>query len=108
MSTEKHTGNGYETSDVNVKTLVIVTLVSVVVIAVAVIWLWDFFVSTKEAVYFDQVLAPVSPELLELRAAEHEALTTYRLIDSATGVYGIPIDRAIDLIVQESAGTPHP
>jgi hypothetical protein len=106
MATEKQHTNGYEASDVNVKSLVIITLVSVVVIAVAVIFLWDYFVATKETVYFDQVLAPVSPELLELQAADREALTTYRLLDSTTATYGIPIDRAIDLIILESAGTP--
>ena len=107
MVDENHENSsaGYEKRDANVRSLTLITAISVLVIIVAVVFLWDFFVSTREEIYHEQVLAPVSPELEELRAADRKALTTYQLIDSTTNTYSIPIDRAIGLMATESAGT---
>lgn len=41
--------------------------------------------------------------LAELRAREHQAATTYGWIDQPAGVVRLPIDRAMELIVQEHA-----
>jgi len=41
--------------------------------------------------------------LLDHRAKEHEALTTYGWIDQKAGVVRLPIDRAIELTVREHA-----
>jgi len=66
-------------------------------------------------VYTPRALAPVdkvagvlTPDerkalLLDHRAKEHEALTTYGWIDQKAGVVRLPIDRAIELTVQEHA-----
>lgn len=51
--------------------------------------------------------APTPEErLAELRAAEHEALTTYGWIDRDKGVARIPIDRAMNLLAAEYAAAP--
>ena len=42
-------------------------------------------------------------DLLEIRAAEAERLSTYGWVDRQAGVAHIPIGRAMDLVVQEAA-----
>lgn len=41
------------------------------------------------------------PEIREARAAATSRLTKYEVIDATNGVYRMPIDRAIDLMVNE-------
>lgn len=92
----------YERQDTNLVTLTITVIVSVVVVVVATVFLYDYFIATKEAVIFEQQLAPVSVELEQLRANEAEILNSYGIVDSASGVYRIPIDSAMKLLVEES------
>lgn len=42
-----------------------------------------------------------SARLADLRAKEHEAATTYGWVDQANGVVRLPIDRAVELTIQE-------
>lgn len=106
MSDTKHSHNaGYEKRDANIRTILIVSVVSVIGIAAMVAALYDFFVVTREAVVYEQTLKPESRDLMELRASEDSILSTYELLDSARGVYRIPIERAMELLAAEAAGT---
>lgn len=51
------------------------------------------------------VLAPAdrAARLADLRAKEHTAATTYGWVDQKAGVVRLPLDRAMDLVVQEHA-----
>lgn len=40
-------------------------------------------------------------KLIEMRAAEHKAATSYAWIDQGKGVVQLPLDRAMELTVQE-------
>jgi len=95
----------YEKKDTNVLKLTALTAISVVVIVVSIVVLYDYFIRVKEEAIYEQVLKPESPELLELQAAERDSLSSYILLDSAQGYYQIPIERAMQLVVEESAGT---
>ena len=97
--------SGYEKSDTSIKSILIVTIATVLFIVVSVILLYDYFIATKEAVIYDQVLRPEAVELVELRKAEDSILTTYELIDTTNRTYRIPIQRAMELLAAESAGT---
>jgi len=47
--------------------------------------------------------------LAELNAANEKALTGYRWIDKAKGIVGLPIDRAMDLVLADlQTNKPHP
>ncbi|MBD3257072.1 hypothetical protein GF377_01470, partial [candidate division GN15 bacterium] len=70
---EQHTG-GYEKRDANIVSLSAIVVVSVVVVAVAIVFLYDYFIATREAVVHEQQLAPVSEELEQLRAEQREIL----------------------------------
>jgi hypothetical protein len=47
--------------------------------------------------------------LADLNSENQKALTQYRWVDKSKGVVGVPIDRAMDLVVAElQSNKPHP
>ncbi len=80
----------------------------VVVIAIAavavtgVVMLNNHFGSVREDVSFEQVAEDTLMSLEEVRTAEDEILTSYELVDTAAGVYRIPLERAIEIVAEES------
>jgi hypothetical protein len=100
---EHHDDVGYEKRDVNVIKVLIPTLLSGVIIAVFLVGLDQYFLITKEKMYFDQVLKPESVALKELQQKEFQTLTNYKVIDKDRGTYQIPIERAMELEVSEKS-----
>ena len=107
MSADEHMDHpsGYEKQDTSTRAILIATAISLVLIAGAVIVLWDYYIVTREAIVYEQALAPRSQQLLELQELEDSLLTTYEFVDSTAGVYRIPIERAMELMASEAAGT---
>lgn len=105
MSAHPSNPKGYEKQDASVRSLVGVIVVSVIVLVIAVVILYDYFISVREEVVYENVLQPESPDLKKLHAAEAEVLTSYRLLDSTKGTYQVPIDSAMALLAREAAGT---
>jgi hypothetical protein len=56
----------------------------------------------NEAVY-EKVLAPPSEQLKEVRGRDDWNLTHYMYMDKAAGQVRIPVDRAMELILQDAA-----
>lgn len=94
--------SGYDTSDINVKKVILIAVAVVLVVIVAIVALNEYFVSLKEEYVYDMVLRPESVTLRDLRAAEDEILNSYKLVDSTAGIYRIPIDRAMELMAEEA------
>jgi hypothetical protein len=46
----------------------------------------------------------VPEQLARLRAEQQEQMNSYGWVDEKAGVVRVPIDRAMDLVVEESAG----
>lgn len=97
--------SGYEKRDTSIRSILVTTIITVVVLVVSIVVIYDYFITTREAVIYDQSLRPEAVELVALRAAEDSILTSYELIDTLHGTYRIPIDRAMELLAAESAGT---
>lgn len=93
---------GYEKGDVNVGRMLAVTAVAIVFTLAVVFFMNEFFVFEKEKMVQEMVLAPESKALRELRAREDRELHSYAVIDTASGVYRIPIDRAMELVADEA------
>jgi len=108
MSAEAHNDRpgGYEKQDASVRAVLITTVVALVMLGIALIALWDFYTSTREKVVYEQTLAPQSQQLLELHKLEDSILNGYQFVDSTKGTYRIPIERAMELMAAETAGTP--
>jgi hypothetical protein len=99
---EVNPNDGYERSDIDIRQTVWWSVIIILLIAVSLVFLWEYFISVREELYYDSVLKPESSKLREVRAHEEELLTSYAVVDSTTGAYRIPIERAIQLIVEES------
>jgi len=93
---------GCEKRDVSVNKIIITGVIAVIVLIFVVIYLVDLFVATKEKIYYEAVLKPESTALRELRAKETDMLNSYGVIDSAAGIYRIPIERAMKLTAEEA------
>jgi hypothetical protein len=62
------------------------------------------FYSTQQREFRDKVVNQKPVELRQVQAEHLEAIRDYRWIDREAGVVGIPIDRAMDLMVEEQRG----
>jgi len=98
----QHLDSGYELSDINVGKIVGLGVGIVVFLIVAFFILNSFFIKAKEDLVYERVLKPGNPKLTELRKQENQVLHSYGVVDSSKGIYRIPIDRAMNLIAEES------
>jgi hypothetical protein len=97
---------GYEARDANVGRIVIIGIGFVVFLAVTLFLIDQYFTITKEKDIQEMVLKPQSVTLRDVRAREDEILGSYKLIDSAKGIYQIPIGRAMELLAQHAYNSP--
>lgn len=89
--------------DTRNRTIVLWGTVTVIILAVMLVWLRGFFFSVRNEVVNDTVLRIDNPKLLEQRAREDAQLGSYAWVNKEQGVVQIPIERAMELVVQESA-----
>ncbi len=92
---------GYEVGDINIPRILLFIGAVTVFLAISFVIMNGYFISSKERVYYEQVLAPGSEELQQLNEQADEQLNSYGIIDSSAGVYQIPIDRAMKIIADE-------
>jgi len=90
---------GYELSDLSWKVLLGIGCFIIFGVGFMVIALDEYFMKFKVESYHEIVLAPVSPELLESQKRDIELSTSYSKLSE--GRYRIPVDRAMQLIVDE-------
>jgi hypothetical protein len=106
MEESSHKNNssepGYEKRDISVARVTIYGIVGVVIVIIVIIFGVDYFTAVTERAVEEAVLKPQSVPMRELRAREIEELTTYAVLDSAQGVYRIPIERAMELVADEA------
>ncbi len=95
-----HSG-GYEKRDINVKNIAVFTFIFIVVLTVGLMMINEWFIKTKEDLYYEMVLKPKNQELLQLHAREDSVMNSYGIADS-TGAFRIPIDSAIALVAAEA------
>ncbi len=107
---------GYETRDANVRDLVLFSIGLAIVVAAALLLMrgvFHYFAATQNlgppASPFEDVRTlPPQPrlqvvprqDLQQLRSAEDDKLKGYGWVDRNTGTVRIPIDRAMDLLIQ--------
>ena len=113
-------GRGYETSDVKPSVPIvsgIVLTVGLVVVIVAVAGMTFFLLNRAEerdaplpraaaagqALSEPRLRTDMSGERKELRAYEERLLTRYRWVDRENKVVGIPVERAMEVIVERNA-----
>lgn len=92
----------YEREDTNLRQILIVGVIGFICLAVSVVVVDDYFSLAREELMHEVVLSVPSPELRELRIAEQESLTKYKLLNADSGRYQIPIERAMHLVADEA------
>jgi len=96
---------GYEKRDVNIFMVIGLSVLSVVLLIVILVFLIDYFVESKEQMIYEAQLQPESADLNSILVTEEEVLTSYKVLDIERGVYRIPVDRAMELLVKEASNT---
>ena len=79
------------------------TAVVIVVVIVFLVALNEYFLSVSDGTSYAPATKTVSPTIDEIRNAEDEILSSYKLLDSTAEQYRIPIDRAIELVAEEAS-----
>jgi len=90
---------GYEKRDVNVSGVAVVAIVILASVAVSIVILDGYFSKVTEE--FRSSYDAPKAQLNVLRAETREQLEKYG-VDTTTGVQRIPIERAMELLVEEN------
>jgi len=93
---------GYEKRDVKARGIVIGLVAGVLIVSAAIIGLTQLYIMTREEIVQENVLSKPDPRLRELNAEETRILNSYAIVDSAKGVVRIPIERAMEVMVEEA------
>lgn len=112
-------------SELNLRLLIWMTLGLLAIIALAVVAMWYLGTGVESRLIAGDPPPPALPEarvehqppapnlqvdprqqLLDLRAEEERILTTYGWIDRTHGLTRVPIDRAMDLLIERGLPTP--
>jgi hypothetical protein len=104
-ATNNNNSAGYEKRDVNILMVIGLSVFLVALLVVILVFLTDYFVETKEQMIYEAQLQPESVDLKTLLAVQKEELTSYKILDAKRGIYRIPIDRAMELLVREASST---
>ena len=78
----------------------IITITSIIVTIGGV---YSYYSWYREKVLFERQLSPNSVELSTIRSQEDQLLNTYGFVEKSKEIVRLPVSRAIDLVVAESA-----
>jgi hypothetical protein len=97
---------GYETTDIDLKTIAKITVAGLIILLIIIVLTWNYFTYSKEREVYNQVLKQENPVLQELITEANQQLYSYGIVDKEKGIYHIPIERAMELVIQEAAAHP--
>ena len=103
MTTSDNNSAGYEKRDVNIFMVIGLSVLLITLLIIILVLLTDYFVESKEQMIYEAQLQPDSVDLKSLLASEQEELTSFKILDTERGIYRIPIDRAMELLVKEAS-----
>jgi hypothetical protein len=94
--------------DPNTPVALVVAVVSAILLVIIVVLLEAYFFKAESDENQRKVVAVTPEELAQARADQLGLLHSYRWIDEKQGVAGIPIERAMELVVAERGASPAP
>jgi len=99
---ERTNGNGGAgIGDPNTPVTLVVGAVGAILLVICVVLLQAYFHASEKQEALRKVVAIVPEELAQARAEQLGVLNSYRWIDEKAGVVGIPVERAMALVVAE-------
>jgi hypothetical protein len=94
--------HSFDTSEPKAGFIAAFGMATIITLVVTVFGIQFYFDQAKEHQVYEQVLKPEGEDLRVLRAKEDQQLSGYSYADKQKGVVRIPIDRAMQLYVQEA------
>ncbi len=76
---------------------------SLILLAITIFAIQQYFDHIWNQAVYEKVLAPPSEQLRELRGRDDWNLTHYMFMDKPSGQVRIPVDRAMELMLQDAA-----
>ncbi|MFO7652219.1 MAG: hypothetical protein R6X25_00170 [Candidatus Krumholzibacteriia bacterium] len=92
--------------DLNLPMILTIGILFVVLVFVLILLLQSYFYEVERSEYYTKIVAPRSESLASALADQQQKLRGYRWVDQTDGVVGIPIERAMALVVREGVPTP--
>ncbi|NOZ03174.1 MAG: hypothetical protein GXO92_01005 [FCB group bacterium] len=99
---DRNKNSSYKSNAVSTWDVIKIALVSIVILVFIVFLTYEFFLKSKERAVYENLFQPESEKLVSVRKQADRKLHSYAVIDSEKNVYRIPIEKAIDLIVNEA------
>ncbi len=93
---------GFETTEPPSGAIALVGAGIVIMLVLVIVGVEAYYDRVRDQQIFVKQLQPVSEDLKALRAREDTDLNSYRYIDRAKGSVRLPINRAMDLLVEEA------
>ncbi|HXN47380.1 MAG TPA: hypothetical protein VN893_12115 [Bryobacteraceae bacterium] len=93
---------GFETTEPRSGAIALVGAGIVILLVLVIVGVEAYYDRVRDQQIFVKQLQPVSEDLKALRAREDTDLNSYRYIDRAKGSVRLPINRAMDLLVEEA------
>jgi hypothetical protein len=93
---------GFEISEPRTGLIALVGAGMVILLAVVILGVEAYYDHVRDQQIFVKQLQPVSEDLRALHAREDADLDSYRYIDRAKGTVRLPINRAMELIIEEA------
>ena len=95
--------HGFDTTEPKGGFIAIFAIATVIMLLATIFGIQYYFDQAFEEQTQNEVLAPESEQLKNLRASEDTQLYSYQYVDRAQGTVRLTIDRAMDLLAKESA-----
>jgi heme exporter protein D len=101
---DEHAHTAVEADDSDPKSVptLLVGAVGMILLMVIVLLVEVLYHRTTEAEIYRKVISEQPLELRQVQAEQREQLNSYRWVSQSEGIAAIPIDRAMDLIVDEA------
>ncbi|HEY1204920.1 MAG: hypothetical protein ABSH46_07020 [Bryobacteraceae bacterium] len=93
---------GFETSEPRSGAIALIGAATVILLVLIIFGVQAYYDHARDQQIFVKQLQPVSEDLKALHAREDADLNSYRYIDRAKGTVRLPINRAMDLVVEEA------
>lgn len=94
---------GFDRAEPSARAIAVFAIGSLVLLVLTILAIQQYFDHIWNQAVYEKVLAPPSEQLREVRGRDDWNLTHYMFMDKASGQVRIPVDRAMELMLQDAA-----
>jgi hypothetical protein len=94
---------GFDRDEPSAGAIVTFAIGSLLLLVLTIVAIQQYFQHIWDQAVYEKILAPPSEQLRDVRGRDDWNLTHYMYMDKASGVVRIPVDRAMELNLQDAA-----